>query len=186
MIHPAEDELIKKAIQGDKQAYSELVNLHSQNIFGLALTILKDRDLAGEVAQETFVKAYLNLKNFRGESKFSGWLYRIAYRTALDMIRKQKKWVLVTSNAHFEKITETEMKPEAVELKEAWVRDCINRLSANDAALIKMFYYEKLSLNDIADISGNSLSNIKVRIHRLRHKLKEMLEEKPEIIYHYG
>lgn len=186
MAQPDEDTLIEKAVHGDKQAFSELVNLHSSRIFGLAMTLLKDKDLADEAAQQTFVKAYLNLKKFRGESKFSGWLYRIAYRTSLDLIKKQKKLVPASSDYQFEKLTESEVKYEDVEHKEAWVRDCINRLAADDAALIRMFYYEKLSLNDIADTTGNSLSNVKVKIHRLRNKLKEMLEEKPKIIYHYG
>lgn len=90
MLSETEELLIDKAVEGDKQAFSALMNLHSRRIFGLAYEMVKDKDLANEVAQESFVKAYLSIKKFRGEAKFSSWLYRIAYRTALDILRQQK------------------------------------------------------------------------------------------------
>lgn len=186
MLSETEELLIDKAVEGDKQAFSALMNLHSRRIFGLAYEMVKDKDLANEVAQESFVKAYLSIKKFRGEAKFSSWLYRIAYRTALDILRQQKKWVSLSDDTQTEKKWKDETETNAIESKEAWVRQCIDNLEPEEAALVKMFYYEKMSLNDISEATGFSLSNTKVKIHRLRNKLKQLLEQKPEIIYHYG
>ena len=92
MASPHDDnEIVTLSLSGDQGAYATLVNRYQYMVFTLVYSMLKNKEEADEVAQDAFVKAYLSLKQFRGESKFSSWLYRIAYRTCLDYIRKNAK-----------------------------------------------------------------------------------------------
>ena len=83
---------IERTMQGDTQAFGVLVERYQDFIFTIVLRILKIREEAEEVAQDAFIKAFESLSSFRGESKFSSWLYSIAYRKALDRLRKNKKY----------------------------------------------------------------------------------------------
>jgi RNA polymerase sigma factor (sigma-70 family) len=83
--------LIEKVLQGDSTAFGQLVQKYQAFVFTIVIRIVKVREEAEEVAQDTFIKAYESLSSFRGDSKFSSWLYSIAYRKALDALRKNKK-----------------------------------------------------------------------------------------------
>ena len=83
--------LIDKTLNGDTRAFGELVERYQAFVFTIALRIVKVREEAEEVAQDAFIKAFQSITSYRGESKFSSWLYSIAYRKALDAIRKNKK-----------------------------------------------------------------------------------------------
>ena len=83
---------ITQTLQGNTQAYANLVTKYQNYVFTILIRMLKNREEAEEVAQDTFVKAFEALSTFRGESKFSSWLYSIAYRKALDTIRKNKRF----------------------------------------------------------------------------------------------
>ena len=82
---------IEKILKGDVNAFSFLVDNYKNMVFSLAFKMTKSREEAEEVSQDTFIKAYKNLSKFKGDSKFSTWLYRIAYHTSLDAIKRNKK-----------------------------------------------------------------------------------------------
>ena len=82
---------INKVINGDASAFAYLVDTYKNMVFSLAYKMTKNKEEAEEVSQDTFIKAFKNLSNFKGDSKFSTWLYRICYHTTLDAIKKNKK-----------------------------------------------------------------------------------------------
>ena len=82
---------IDKILQGETNAFAVLVDRYKNMIFTLALKMVKNREEAEEVAQDTFIKAYSSLNKFKGDSKFSTWIYRVAYNTCLDRLKKNKK-----------------------------------------------------------------------------------------------
>ena len=82
---------IQKVLQGDANAFAYLVDTYKDMIFTLAFKMTKNREEAEEISQDTFIKAYQNLNKFQGDSKFSTWLYSIAYNASLDAIKKNKK-----------------------------------------------------------------------------------------------
>ena len=138
--------LIEQTLQGDTKAFGELVERYQAFVYTIVIRIVKVREEAEEVAQDTFIKAFQSLSSYRGESKFSSWLYSIAYRKALDALRKNKK------NNSLELIEEiTEGDCSVIENALSYIEDqersevikkCILELPEKEAAIITLFYFE--------------------------------------------
>jgi len=173
--------LIDKTLKGDTRAFGELVERYQGFVFTIVIRIVKVREEAEEVAQDSFIKAFQSLESYRGESKFSSWLYSIAYRKALDALRKNKKH---SSLELIEEITEGECSTienalsylEDQERKEA-IQECILQLPEQEAAIITLFYFEEQSIKEIAKITQLTEDNIKVKLYRSRKKLFTLLKQ---------
>ena len=176
----ADQYYIDKTLQGDSHAFSTLVERYQDFIFTIIIRMVKVREEAEEVAQDTFIKAFESLESFRGESKFSSWLYSIAYRKALDRIRKNNR---TRTTELIEEVTEHEVESienalhylEDQERKQM-IRDCISQLNEQEAAIITFYYFEEQSVKEIAAITQLSEDNIKVKLHRSRKKLFTLLK----------
>lgn len=183
---------IEKILKGDINAFSFLVDNYKNMVFSLAFKMTKSREEAEEVSQDTFIKAYKNLSKFKGDSKFSTWLYRIAYHTSLDAIKRNKKTINIfdINEVTFNQIKSVEHILEGIERKEraALMDACLQRLSNEERSIIWMFYYDELSLKEIIEVTGLHEANIKVKLHRARKKLLTIVKEsiEPEIIENYG
>ena len=171
---------IEKSLDGDTRAFSVLVERYQDYVYTIVVRMLRVREEAEEVAQDVFIKAYGSLSSFRGESKFSSWLYSIAYRKALDAIRKNKKH---KSSELLVEITEGEVAAvdnalSYLELQErkAKIEECIGRLGEVEAAIVTMYYYESQSVREIAEITQLSEDNVKIKLHRSRKKLFSTLK----------
>ena len=182
-----DQDLIADTLKGNTHAFGELVERYQGYVFTIIIRMVKVREEAEEVAQDTFVKAFESLASFRGESKFSSWLYSIAYRKALDRIRKNKKY---KASQLLEDITESEEgnSENALHILEdkerkQQIQDCIMQLPEVDAALITLYYFEDQSIKEIAGITQLSEENIKVKLYRSRKKLFSLLQHlvSPEI-----
>ena len=172
---------IERVINGDVSAYSPLVEKHKNLVFSIAVKILNNREDAEEIAQDTFLKAYGSLKSFEKKSKFSTWLYRIAYNGAISRKRKKKLDAIeiddhimfnystdeISSNVH--QIHETEQ----IQL----IDKALRTLPEDDNLLVTLFYKSEHSIEDISYITGLTQSNVKVKLHRIRKKLYETIQE---------
>lgn len=173
-------DLIDQTLQGDTRAFGELVERYQGYVFTIIIRMVKVREEAEEVAQDTFIKAFESLSTFRGESKFSSWLYSIAYRKGLDRIRKNKKY---KASELLEEITENDVGNfenglyllEEKERKQQ-IQDCIMQLPEVEAALITLYYFEEQSVKEIAKITALSEENIKVKLYRSRKKMFSLLK----------
>ncbi|WP_299051034.1 sigma-70 family RNA polymerase sigma factor [uncultured Polaribacter sp.] len=183
---------IDKVIDGDTNAFSYLVDNYKNMVYSLAYKMTKNKEEAEEISQDTFIKAYKNLSNFKGDSKFSTWLYKIAYHATLDAVKKNKR---NASTFEINEITYNQIKSvenilEGIERKERAkiLNECLLKLPEEERSIIWMFYYEELSLKEIIEISGLSEANIKVKLHRARKRLLVIVEKtvEPEIIENYG
>jgi len=174
-------ELIQKTLAGNQSAYADLVKRHQRFVFTLAMRFTKNREDAEEVAQDCFIKAYRSLDNFKQESKFSTWLYSIVYTTAMTSLRKKR---LATSSIDDE---ETGIQIAAVtsgydtnnaenRSRSFYLNQAIEQLSADDAAIITLFYKGEQSLEEIAQTLGVEANSVKVKLFRARQRLKEKLE----------
>jgi|TARA_R100000479_G_scaffold33554_4_gene14232 RNA polymerase sigma-70 factor (ECF subfamily) len=178
---------ITQTLQGNTQAYANLVTKYQNYVFTILIRMLKNREEAEEVAQDTFVKAFEALSTFRGESKFSSWLYSIAYRKALDTIRKNKRFKTTKCIEEYAKIDfrETENALTYLEDKERkdFIENCIMQLPEDNAAIITLYYFDELSVKEIAVITKLTEDNIKIKLYRSRKKLFTLLKEyiQPEI-----
>lgn len=173
--------LINLTLKGNTRAFGELVERYQAFVFTIVLRIVKVREEAEEVAQDAFIKAFQSIATYRGESKFSSWLYSIAYRKALDAIRKNKK---NRSLELIEEITEGDCSTienaltyiEDQERKEM-IQKCILQLPEQGAAIITLFYFEDQSIKEIAAITQLSEDNVKIKLYRGRKKLFTLLKQ---------
>jgi len=176
-----DNEIISKVLRGDHSAYAELVNRYQGYVFTLALRMVKTREDAEEVAQDTFVKAFRYLADFRGASKFTTWLYTIVNNTAISFLRKKKLAVhSLDTEPVFAAIDSQDsgFRSNLVEQKskQAMVSRAIDMLAPDDAAVITLFYKHEQSLEEIARILKVETNTAKVRLHRARTRLKEKME----------
>lgn len=176
-----DNEIIRLVLSGDHQAYAELVNRHKDYVFTLVLRIVKSREDAEEVAQDVFIKAYKYLADFKGNSKFTTWLYTIVNNTSISFLRKKRPEVLSMDNERVFEVADNQdsgMRADQVEQKSKinMVNRAIKLLSPDDAEIITLFYKGEQSLDEIATILGVEPNTAKVRLHRARTRLKEKME----------
>lgn len=192
MTNNNDQTIIQKVLKGNTNAFGMLVDNYKDLVFSLAYKMTKNREEAEEVSQDTFIKAFKNLESFKGDSKFSTWLYRITYFTCLDAIKKNKKdkntFEINEINQHQIKAVETIL--EGIERKERskMIENCLHLLPDEERTIIWMFYFEELSLKEIVEVTSISEANVKVKLHRARKKLLTIVQEnvEPEMIAHYG
>lgn len=183
------DALVKKRIKqikkGDQDAFAEIVELYKDKLYQLGYRMLGNRHEAEEIAQEAFIRAYVNIENYNQEYKFSTWLYRIATNLCIDRIRKKKPdYYLDAEMAGTEGLTlysripsDTplpEKEVEMMELQEA-IQGEIVKLPEKYRSVIVLKYIEELSLNEISEILDLPLGTVKTRIHRGREALRKQL-----------
>ena len=176
-----DNEIITQVLGGDHQAFGGLVNKYQNYVFTLALRMLKNREDAEEIAQDVFVKAYKALADFRGESRFSTWLYTIVNTTCLTFLRKKRPEIHTLDNEQvFERANSIDagMRADQVEQKsrQSMVNQAIALLAPDDAEVITLFYKAEQSLDEIARILRVEPNTAKVRLHRARARLKEKME----------
>ncbi|MDX1349274.1 MAG: sigma-70 family RNA polymerase sigma factor [Putridiphycobacter sp.] len=167
--------LIKQVQLGDYRVFSQLVDRHKNMVYSLVLRMVPNQQDAEEVAQDAFIKAFKAIKQFRGNSKFSTWLYRIAYFTAINHLRKKKA---LTSDIDFDSIQNTdETALDSMNLldQKAYINKALTYLKPIERQLIALFYLEDFSNKEIGEITGLSQSNIKVSLLRSRKKLAGVL-----------
>ncbi len=175
-------EIISRVLKGEQQIFAQLVERYQNYVFTLVLRLIESREDAEEVSQDIFVKAYRSLSDFRGESKFSTWLYTIVRTSCITFLRKKK---LQTTSIDNEKTfvqvenQESSFKANLVEQKsrQAMVNEAIQMLSPDDAQIITLFYKAEQSLEEMGTILGMEPNTVKVKLHRARHRLKEKMEK---------
>lgn len=183
---------IAAILNGDAQEFSNLVDQYKDLVFTVAIRTLKNREEAEEVAQDTFIKVFKSLKSFKGDAKLSSWIYRIAYNTCLDRVKKNKKEL---KNSPIDEVRGEEVaemgnaldgmvKQERAEL----IKRCMLQLTSVDAALLTLFYFEERNLNEMSKILDLSPNTAKVKLFRARNRLGVILKEQlePETIRNYG
>jgi len=182
---------INQIIEGDTNAFAVLVDHYKDLVFSLALRMLKNREEAEEVSQDTFIKVYKKLNKFKGDSKFSTWIYKVTYNTCLDRIKKLKR---TENTVTIDEFTEHQIKTidnalvaMEVEEKKQAIQKCLDLLPNEDSFLLTLYYFEELSLDEISKIVGIKTNTIKVKLFRSRKKLATILKAQlePEIIEHY-
>jgi RNA polymerase sigma-70 factor, ECF subfamily len=179
MNQDTDQKLIEKTLQGHTASFGALVVRYQDFIFTIVLRMVKQREIAEEIAQDSFVKAFECLESFEGKSKFSSWLYSIAYRTALDYLRKAKRF---QDSSSIEEINTVEIATVTDGLQElvakersTIIQECIMKLPEIDAAIITFYYFEELSVREISQITEQSEDNIKIKLYRSRKKLYSLL-----------
>src|SRR5688572_2380873 len=148
-----ENSLIDRIIAGDQQLYAELVNRYKGYAFTIALKVLQNRPEAEEAAQDAFIKAFNSLSKFNREAKFSTWLYRITFNTAISYKRRSKAIFQSIDNVHLEQRHEGEGNVEHDD-KKKFIELAMRKLNDADRLAINLFYLQEFSLEEIAEITS--------------------------------
>lgn len=163
----------KVLVLGDKRSFDQLVLRHQSPVRRFLLHLTNgDEALADDLAQETFIKAYIHLHNFKGISKFSTWLFRISYNLFYDYQRSRKDQLnedLEVAGATIE-IESDNTKELANDLELA-----LSTLKAEERAIMLLFYMEELSVDTISGVMQLPVNTVKSHLHRSRNKMKTFL-----------
>jgi RNA polymerase sigma-70 factor (ECF subfamily) len=171
---------IQRVREGDREAFSWVVDTYRDMVYTVCIRMLGNEMDANEAAQDVFVKAFRAIGGFQEKSKFSTWLYRIAYNQCISVIRRKVKVIDLVDEIPDDSAGEGEfdgLDTLSGEERSKYLRMAIEALPETDAIVITLFYYEELSLEEIAGITGLSNSNIRVRLHRSRKKMFQVLQK---------
>jgi RNA polymerase sigma-70 factor (ECF subfamily) len=180
-VETTEWELIRKCQKGEVAAYEELAAKYYRRVFMVILGMVHHRDDAMEVAQETFYRAFKNIRRFKGGSNFYTWVYRIAVNLAIDFQRRQKRSVMDLKENMDEVVVDAETSggDPFREINDRRLGEkllhAINELTPDHKAVIVMRAVEGLSYKEIGRIMGCSEGTIMSRLHYARKKLQEKL-----------
>ena len=176
-----DQEIIVRVLRGETQAFATLVERYRNYVFTLALRLSQSREDAEEIAQDSFVKAYRSLADFKGGSKFSTWLYTITHNTGITFLRKRKMEVQSIDEDRHAQLLDSQVsdfRADSMETRSRaqMVNKAIRMLSAEDAQIITLFYQGDQSLQEIGQVMGMDPNTVKVRLFRARQRLKEKME----------
>lgn len=169
---------VEKVKAGQTNYFSYIVERYQDLVFSIALKVLRNREDAEEMAQESFIKAYKSLHTFKGNAKFSTWLYRITYNNCITEVRKRK--------IHFASTDDIEIKDESTEInldgipeenRAQAIKKAVEQLPEEEYTLILLYYFEEQSIEEISKVTKLSESNTKVKLFRARKKLYTILSE---------
>ncbi|MBA4537843.1 RNA polymerase sigma factor SigW [Bacillus aquiflavi] len=176
---------IKQVLKGDQNAFGEIVEIYKDRVFQLSFRMLGNRQEAEDIAQEAFIRAYVNISSFNIKLKFSTWLFRIATNLCIDRIRKKKPDYYLDAEVAgtdgltlYSQVAADGTLPqdqlESMELHETIQREIL-RLPEIYRSVIVLKYIEELSLKEISEILDLPLGTVKTRIHRGREALRKQL-----------
>lgn len=185
MNQPEDDIQIEKTLQGNTLAFAVLIEKYQKMAFTLAFNILLNREDAEEATQDAFVKAFSALSTFKREAKFSTWLYRIVLNTSLNRGKKKKLVTIALEDMNHHRHTSfpTEESLAAYHLQDQkrFIQESMLSLKEDERMVITLYYLNELTTIEVAKVSGLSMSNVKVLMHRGRQKLAikltQMLKE---------
>lgn len=170
--------LVRKVKQGETDAFRFLVEEYQHLAFTVAYNIVKNSEDAEEVVQDAFVKVFKNIGQYERKAKFSSWLYRIVYNTALTRIRK-KEIDQYSLNDEYEKdyglSVHTGWTEMVADDQKRFIKQAMEKLPEQDSLVLTLYYLAEESLNEICTITKEKKSTVKVRLHRARAKLFDQL-----------
>ena len=177
-----EQSLIQRAQKGDPEAFATLVDEHQRYVYNLALRVVRDENEALDLTQETFVRAWTALPNFRGQSQFRTWLYRITTNLCYNRLPSLRRSLNDLGDDILPDVPESEDTASnplrAIESNEirTQLHQAIDRLDANYKILIVMRYHDELSYEEIASLLNLPLGTVKTGLFRAREKLRLALQ----------
>lgn len=169
----SEKEIVESILKGNTTQFSLLVDAYSKMCFSVAYRIVNDIDEAQDIVQESFISAFEHLKGFKGDAKFSTWLYRIVMNKAIAFKNKQKYFVEIENQSIVDEDYDEELEAKtSLDAKKA-----LSVLNEKERLIIELFYYQEQSVKEISHICQTTEVNIKVQLHRARKKMNDVLNK---------
>jgi RNA polymerase sigma-70 factor (ECF subfamily) len=171
--------LIERIIKGETDLFSHFVTNYHKDIFQLAFQLTKDRELSEDLTQDVFVKGFQKIQTFQKKSQFLTWLYRIAYNLVINELRKRK--VIFSyfqeDKESYEDAAEIDAFFDNNETEQLYQQldAALQQLHKDEYALIHFYYYEQKTMDEIAFITTQTTTNVKVKLFRIRKKLYNII-----------
>jgi RNA polymerase sigma factor (sigma-70 family) len=179
MTHTEDQVWIDSIKRGNQSSYAFIVDKYQHMVYNIAIKILSNPDDAQDAAQESFIKAYQQIGSFAGKSKFSTWLYTIAYRTAISKFKVNRIITVELDEeinaGYFSDHTPGGLEQLQLKQQKKQVEDAISKLPKIEALLITLYYMNEMPVKEIEEITGMGASNIKIQLFRARKKLERNL-----------
>jgi RNA polymerase sigma-70 factor (ECF subfamily) len=177
--------VVQRSLEGDQAAFADIIEEHQAAVFGTVLRIVRDRDVAAEVANRAFYKAYANLESFDPGRPLRPWLVQIAARDALNELRSRRRDLERSfGGAEAEAaLANVASGPDpaasvAAEERSGAIRAAIDALPEAQRVVVVLFYFSELSYAEIAELTHMTPSNVGVTLLRARERLRRELESK--------
>jgi len=175
----ADDQVVERYLTGDMTAFDELMIRYERQIYRICYRFVNNRDDAMDLAQEVFIKAFEHLGSFRRESSMKTWLYRIAMNHCINHVKKNaREFVEITESVGSIRAT-VHSDMEKREQREQF-RRLVKKLPPKQKAILEMRIHEQLSYEEIATMSGRSISTIKASVFFALEKLRKLVKEPKE------
>ncbi len=179
-----EHKLIREAIEGDEQAFAELVYATQGLVYTCCLRVLRNPQRAEEAANEAYLRAWRGLAGFRFQARFSSWIFRIAHNAAVRMATKRRLDTVSTDDERHLGLAAVASEEPMVERKLeaedelALIRELMNELPENQRKALELAYLEGIEYRDAATVLGCPVATLKTWVHRGRKRLRELYIER--------
>ncbi|MCI0476231.1 MAG: sigma-70 family RNA polymerase sigma factor [Anaerolineales bacterium] len=175
--------LIARVQRGDRNAFAQLVETYQTPVYNLAYRMLNNANDAEDAAQETFLRAFAQLKTFRADRKFATWLLSICAHHCIDRLRRRKfLWLSLEDDVLEESLASDAPEPDVSALRAEnahEIAQSLERLSPAYRLVVVLKYWHDQSIEEIARTTGDSVSAVKVKLHRARKTLaREMTDDR--------
>ena len=179
-LTPKDEEIVLKVVNGDLEAYGEIMNRYEAKLLRYVIYLARDQVSAADIVQETFIKAYQNLKGFSPKYKFSSWIYRIAHNETMNAIKRDKH---INHNVDIEFASEASYETNTVhdidqKILSKGLNACLDGLDNKYREVLMLQYFENMKYTEIADILRIPIATVGVRSARAKAKLKNICQEK--------
>jgi RNA polymerase sigma-70 factor, ECF subfamily len=172
-----DESLVNRARSGDQEGFGALVKEHTAGLYAFVRARTPDAEVAADLTQETFLRAWRAIGEFRGEASFRTWLYRIAMNLAIrETERRRRVAPLAPDHDVADSTTIDAFERLEVEVERSDLRRAIDALPAGDQELVRLLYQDRLSYEAISELLGVPVSTVKVRLHRARARLRVHLQ----------
>ena len=183
--------IFRKNKQQSQESEQNIFEQYYNRVYYAAYYVIKDQELAEDITQETFMKAFKNLHSVHDMEKLGAWLSTIATRTAIDHLRRMKKWNDFTTSdvnmdtepviTHPDHISIVETGLEEAHVKKVLLQE-IDKLAPNHKEVLILYYHQDLTYEEIAELLNMKIATVKTRMFRAKRKLKEAIEKQPKIM----
>ncbi|MCX5793234.1 MAG: sigma-70 family RNA polymerase sigma factor [Elusimicrobia bacterium] len=174
-----EESLIKRIAAGEKEFFGELVLKHQDFIFNVVKNYVRFEEEARDITQDVFLKAYENIEKFRGDSKFSSWLYRIAYNLSINWSERVKGRETQLDDGFAETIPEEASAADEEfdrQLVLSRIKEIIEEIPVKYKVVIKLYYFEEKSYQEIADSLGIPINTVKIQLLRAKELVRKKID----------
>jgi RNA polymerase sigma-70 factor (ECF subfamily) len=181
----SDEEALERYLSSQNVNYFNLLyDRYTNKVYSKCVSMLRDEEKAEDACQEIFVKVLLNLSKFNGKSKFSTWLYSISYNYCIDVIRKNKKFILVDidDNPKANLVDDNIPDNEILEVKVNRLSDVLQEMPPDDKSILLMKYQDDFSIKEIAEMIQKSDSAVKMKIYRAKEKFVKIYNEKYSLV----